>query len=281
MRIARIFVHNDLSNINYVVGCAKTGEALAIDPLDAEAVLSVSRRRGWRIVGVVNTHEHPDHISGNAEVQAATGAWIASSFAGAERFLQEGDTISFGREVLHVLETPGHTKHHISLLYAGSLSGGAIPASGGAGENTKAGTLGKDEQNAEVQESVGGHLFCGDTIFNAGVGNTYFGSTKALYRSICRLQARCHPTTRIYPGHDYFANNLRFGLALEPDNAACRAWLRRVEHSTPLPVASLADERTYNSFLRLDCPQVQKASGSASTDAWQVFRALRDLRNRW
>ena len=76
MIVERIWTGNSLRNYNYLVACPDSGEALAIDPLDAEKCLNTARVKGWQITQVLNTHEHHDHTGGNAAVVAATGAQV-------------------------------------------------------------------------------------------------------------------------------------------------------------------------------------------------------------
>src|SRR5690242_5464493 len=112
MLIERIWAANDLRNFQYLIACAETGEALAVDPLEAPQVLARARERGWAIRQILNTHEHPDHTAGNAEVVRATGAKVlahaaaASTIGGVDRGLQRGDVIRIGRSVeLEALDT--------------------------------------------------------------------------------------------------------------------------------------------------------------------------------
>src|SRR5665213_1003190 len=85
MLIERIWAANEGRNFHYLIACPETGEALAVDPLNAEAVLTRARALGWTIRQIFNTHEHPDHTGGNAAVAAATGAVILAHAAAADR----------------------------------------------------------------------------------------------------------------------------------------------------------------------------------------------------
>ena len=64
--VERVWTGNAYRNYNYLIACPDTGEALAIDPLDSEKTLATARVKGWQITQVLNTHEHHDHIGGNA-----------------------------------------------------------------------------------------------------------------------------------------------------------------------------------------------------------------------
>ena len=97
MIVERIWTGNAYRNYNYLVACPETGEALAIDPLDADKCLHLAKVRGWQITQLLNTHEHADHTGGNAAVVAATGAKViahhksGARIANVDRGVQAGD----------------------------------------------------------------------------------------------------------------------------------------------------------------------------------------------
>ena len=105
MIVERIWTGNAYRNYNYLIACAETGEALAIDPLDSQKCLATAKDKGWQITQILNTHEHHDHTGGNAAVVAATGAKLiahhraGSSIAGVDRGVKAGDVVKVGRTV--------------------------------------------------------------------------------------------------------------------------------------------------------------------------------------
>ena len=171
--------------------------------------------------------------------------------------LEAGDVVRVGRTVeLEALDTPGHTMSHICLL-----SHTDTPA-----------------------------LFCGDTLFNAGAGNCHGGGhPQELYQTFVQQLAKLSDATRIYPGHDYWENNLGFTLDREPDNAKAADLLGDVGARDPddALVSTLGLEKEINTFFRLTSPsviaKVREAFPELSEplDPQTVFLKLRELRNHW
>jgi hydroxyacylglutathione hydrolase len=261
--VEQIWTANAYRNFNYLIACPETGEALAIDPLDHKKCLARAKDKGWDITQILNTHEHGDHTGGNKAMVAATGAKLLAhanardKIPGIDRGLAAGDVVRVGKTVeLEALDTPGHTMSHVCLL-----SHTERPA-----------------------------LFCGDTLFNAGAGNCHNGGHPAeLYQTFTGQLAKLPDETLIYPGHDYIANNLRFTLDREPDNARAAKLLAEIEDQDPdrALVTSLALEKEVNTFFRLHNPsvvaQLREAFPDlpAEPDARTVFLKLRELRNAW
>ena len=110
----------------------------------------------------------------------------------------------------------------------------------------------------------------------------------ALHTFVQQL-AKLPENTRVYPGHDYIENNLRFTLAREPGNAAAQALLPRVTGHDPATsvVTTLAEEKRFNTFFRLASPEVIAKLRESfpelpeQPDAKTVFTKLRELRNQW
>ena len=266
MLVEQIAVNNSLRNYMYLLACPETREAVAIDPLDHASALQCANKLGWSIRGVINTHEHHDHIGGNEQVIAATGATLYAHEAARDKIpnvnvgLRAADAIQVGTSVeLIALDTPGHTFCHTCLYYAGDK------------EQTPA-------------------LFCGDTLFNAGVGNCHNGGNpQVMYETFAQQIFRLPDATRIYPGHDYIVNNLQFTLDREPDNDAAKSLLAAIEQWSGEQhfISNIAMEKLVNTFFRLQSEQViagllEKFDDlAAEPTEEQVFLKLRKLRNHW
>jgi hydroxyacylglutathione hydrolase len=263
MIVHQIWTANAYRNFNYLIACAETGDALAIDPLDYSKCLAAARERGWNITQILNTHEHADHIGGNKAMVSATGAKvIAHRNAGRKipnigRGVGHGDMVKVGNTVeLECLDTPGHTMSHICLLS-------------------------HTDQPA---------LFSGDTLFNAGAGNCHNGGHPSeLYETFAHQLDSLSDDTRLYPGHDYLLNNLCFTLDREPDNRKATEMLETYGNQDPANahVTTLGEERDVNVFFRLASPTIIARLREAfpdigaAPDARTVFLKLRELRNSW
>uniref|UniRef100_UPI002648A45C MBL fold metallo-hydrolase n=1 Tax=Thalassolituus sp. UBA2590 TaxID=1947663 RepID=UPI002648A45C len=76
MEVFRRYMNNPLRNFNYLIGCEETRQAIALDPLDGDAMVALAEAQGYTIKYIINTHEHHDHVEGNPAVVAATGAEV-------------------------------------------------------------------------------------------------------------------------------------------------------------------------------------------------------------
>jgi hydroxyacylglutathione hydrolase len=263
MIVRQVWTGNAYRNFNYLIACAETGEALAIDPLDHEKCFAAAKREGWSITQILNTHEHRDHTGGNAPLVQKTGASVLAHKNAKDKIpemargLGAGDVIKVGKTVeLEALDTPGHTMSHVCVL-----------------SHTDQRTL-----------------FSGDTLFNAGAGNCHNGGhPEELYKTFTQQLAKLPENTLIYPGHDYIENNLRFTLSREPDNRRAQEMLEKLKGQDPnrAYVSTLAVEREINTFFRLTSPSVIATLREAVPDLPEkpdprtVFLKLRELRNKW
>jgi glyoxylase-like metal-dependent hydrolase (beta-lactamase superfamily II) len=104
------------------------GEALVLDPgpvIDTHAAAIVAALAGSTPVGVVVTHTHPDHAP-LANPLAATLGVPAYGFGSGPEFdpdvaVSDGQTITFGSEVLAAVHTPGHTADHLCFVHRSTL----------------------------------------------------------------------------------------------------------------------------------------------------------------
>ena len=222
VEIVRIPALSD--NYIWLVHEPGSGETLVIDPAVADPVLAEADARGWRITQIWNTHWHPDHTGGNAEIKAATSCRITGPAAEAERiptldrWVAEGDRVALGAIEAMVMETPAHTAGHISYH---------LPSEG--------------------------LIFVGDTLFAMGCGRLFEGEADQMHANLQRFAA-LPPETLVYCAHEYTLANGRFALSVEPDNRALIERMEQVEAMRGAGEATLpttiALERATNPFMR-------------------------------
>jgi hydroxyacylglutathione hydrolase len=129
------FYDAQLAQASYLLGCARTGEAIVVDPnRSIDQYLAVADDEELRITAVTETHIHADFVSGARELAQRVGAKLylsgeggpdwqyAYAKADGAQLLFDGDLIRIGHLVLQTLHTPGHTPEHLSFL----LTDGAV-----------------------------------------------------------------------------------------------------------------------------------------------------------
>lgn len=162
------------STYTYLLADSETKEAILIDPVleTVDRDLKLLGELGLRLVYVLDTHVHADHVTGAGILRertgAKTGVGVGGNVACADLALVDGQTLSFGRFSVRVLATPGHTDSCVSYVCEG-------------------------------------RVFTGDALLIRGTGRTDFqqGSSERLYQSIKDKLFVLPPGTLVYPGHDY------------------------------------------------------------------------------
>ncbi len=126
----RQFIH-DNGCVSYMFGCGSKGKAVVVDPhRDTDLYLEEAQRQKVKIVHIIDTHTHADHVSGARVLAERLGiepsyhseAPLNFSF----RRLEDGDVLEAGNTLLKVLHTPGHTPDSISLVVTDKRRGDEI-----------------------------------------------------------------------------------------------------------------------------------------------------------
>lgn len=222
LEIVRIPVLSD--NYVWLVHEPVSGETMVVDPAVAPPVLEKAEELGWKISQIWNTHWHPDHTGGNAEIKQATGCTITGPAAEAGRIptldvqVKGGDVVRLGDVTADVLDVPAHTAGHIAFHFA--------------------------EDKA---------AFVGDTLFAMGCGRLFEGTAEQMFGNMRALEA-LGDDTAIYCAHEYTLSNGRFALTVEPDNTALVQRMAEVvalrDRGEPTVPTTIALEKATNPFMR-------------------------------
>jgi hydroxyacylglutathione hydrolase len=119
--ILRQFLHTDPVAISYLIACGGHAAGAVIDPIgDIDRYVDAAAAAKVRILYVIDTHVHADHVSaGRALADAAGAEYVLHADAKATfpfRAVRDGEKLDLGNVSIEVLHTPGHTPEHISLL---------------------------------------------------------------------------------------------------------------------------------------------------------------------
>lgn len=209
--------------------------AVIVDPGDAQPVMDYLRKQQLELIAILVTHHHNDHIGG---INTLTQYWDIPVYGPSSPHIPQvthtvgdGDTVTLFNEShrFDVMTVPGHTLDHIAY-----------------------------EATINNQPAV----FCGDTLFAAGCGRIFDGSSALLYQSLQRLN-QLPAETLIFCTHEYTLANLAFAQAVEPHNQDI---LERIETESakrqqgqPTLPSQLSLERATNPFLRCNTSDVKTA----------------------
>jgi hydroxyacylglutathione hydrolase len=242
---------------NYIWTLRDARHAAVVDPGEATPVLDYLARENLKLVAVLATHHHPDHVGGIAEILRHHRVPVYGPknepIETLTRAVGGGDKVEIPElgAKFDVLDIPGHTRAHIA--YYG-----------------------------------GGALFCGDTLFACGCGRVFEGTPEQMHASLSKL-ASLPDETLVYCGHEYTLANIGFAKAVEPGNTALdkrEARDRKLrEAGKPTLPSTLGDEKATNPFLRVAHPAViesaNKYLGARVSDPVRVFAAIRDWKNKF
>ncbi len=253
MKIIQVPLLRD--NYGYLLVCEKTQQAAIVDPSEAAPVLGRIEQQAVTPVAILNTHHHRDHTGGNEGLLARRQLRVYGHKSDQARIfgmtdgVDEGDEIQIGEIKGKVFFIPGHTTGHVAYLF--------------------------DD-----------NLFCGDTLFTAGCGRLFEGTPEQMQASLKKLMA-LGDNVKVYCGHEYTENNLRFAMTVEPDNAKLAARYEQVKNlrargQSTVP-ATMAEEKQTNPFLRWDSKEIQASVMSAMPDTRldpvAVFGAVRKMKD--
>ncbi len=189
---------NKSSTYTYIISSGEGREALIIDPVieHTEEYLKILEKLKLRLVKVIDTHIHADHITGLNELSKRTNCTkIMGEQSKSEVVdikIKEDDKIEIDKIEIKAIYTPGHTDCSYSFLM-------------------------KDR------------IFTGDTLLINGTGRTDFqnGSAKTQYDSLFNKILKLPEKTLVYPAHDY--NGKKFSTIGDEKNNNPRLQVTNVE----------------------------------------------------
>ena len=162
------------STYTYIISSGKGRETLIIDPVieHTDEYIKILKNLDLKLVKVIDTHIHADHITGLNELKKRTNCTRVmgekSKSEVIDLRIKDGETIKVESIELKAIYTPGHTDCSYSYL-------------------------------------MNNRVFTGDTLLINGTGRTDFqnGSSQDAYDSLFNKLLKLPEKTLVYPGHDY------------------------------------------------------------------------------
>lgn len=230
---------------------------IIVDPGEAAPVIHFLNDHQLDLKAILITHHHWDHTNGIEEILKFKKVPVYGSATEQISYLthplRELDIIDIPEFPLRfqVLAIPGHTAGHIAYYSPGML-------------------------------------FCGDTLFGAGCGRLFEGTAEQMFVSLQKLAA-LPDDTKVYCGHEYTLNNLRFAAMVEPHNQQIMTRVQNVtelrEKNLPSLPSTMKEEKETNPFLRCDVLEIkrslEKQMDRKLESAVDVFAMLRKSKDEF
>lgn len=259
-------------NYSYLLSTNDKKKSWLIDPAETlEVMEDLTTDEIKTIEAIVNTHHHYDHAGGNVTTLAALkekGCNVSHVIAGSQRSPIANEIpdnlheTSLGKLKILCIRTPCHTQDSICYYV----------------------------QDTETGEQA---IFTGDTLFTGGCGRFFEGTAEEMDKAlnVNLLEYTGGRTNwdkiKVYPGHEYTAGNVHFirnNVYLNKSDNKSFNELESFANANEVTTGhfTLADELSYNPFMRLDDKIVRKRVGDSQL-SWtraQVMDKLRELKNR-
>ena len=211
-------------NYSYLIIDKNNLKACVVDPSEASPIINFVEKKKLKLIYILNTHHHYDHVGGNLELKRKYNSKVIGFKEDKKRIpgidiLVEDNQIwnedNFEAKIYHV---PGHTSGHIAFHF--------------------------------VKEKK---LFIGDTLFSLGCGRIFEGTNEEMFNSLNRIK-KIPDDTEIYCGHEYTLQNSKFCLAHDSTNLNLKNKIleieRKLKNGLPTIPTFLKDELKCNIFLK-------------------------------
>ena len=213
-------------NYSYLIIDKNNLKACVVDPSEASPIINFVEKKKLKLVYILNTHHHYDHVGGNLELKRKYNSKVIGFKEDKKRIpgidiLVEDNQIwnedNFEAKIYHV---PGHTSGHIAFHFF------------------------KEKK-----------LFIGDTLFSLGCGRIFEGTNEEMFNSLNRIK-KIPDDTEIYCGHEYTLQNSKFCLAHDSTNLNLKNKIleieRKLKNGLPTMPTFLKDELKCNIFLKAE-----------------------------
>ena len=228
-----------------------------IDPSETKPVLERIEHENLVPIAILITHHHWDHVGGILGITKQFDIPVytpkTESVTGSTDLVSEGDLVALPELNINlkILDVPGHTSGAIAYY-------------------------------------TDGMVFSGDTLFTAGCGRIFEGTSSQMHASLSKFKT-LPGSTLLYCGHEYTVENLKFAANVEPQNKLIHKRLKlaqqaRKSNQSSVP-STLIQESQTNPFLRCEEPSVMSAasdfSGKKLNNAVDVFTAIRQWKDNF
>jgi len=242
-------------NYSYLIKDDQTDTVAIIDPSEFSQCDKKISQKYKKLDFILNTHHHFDHVGGNIELKKKYGSKILGFEMDEKRIpdidilLKDGQEFKIGNINFKTIFIPGHTSGHIAFYLK--------------------------------KEKV---VFTGDTLFSLGCGRVFEGTYQQMFDSLNKIK-RLPNDTKIFCGHEYTKNNLRFCIKFNPNNNYLKdkekSLETKLQKGKPTIPSTIKDEIQTNIFLRYDDLDVKNALNLKNASDLEIFTKLRDLKDNF